>query len=178
MAKSKEQTRSEYIKNTLRKAIENAEHIWKLLDEEIEEPVSMINYQGNPLIYENTLIMVQGKEGTHKSRLAAALATLFVSKDPDLILGFSKTIDLQIPILYIDTERNKHHQLPVMLKQILKDSKLTKEELKSKFTILPFSEIMRNDRLEVMAEQYKELNTGVLLIVYIFSMYKYPKPHI
>jgi hypothetical protein len=162
MAKSKEQLRAVHIKNSLKKAKENAEHIWSLLDEEIEEPVSMINYQGNPLIYENTLIMVQGKEGTHKSRLAAALATLFVAKNPDTILGFSKTIDLQIPILYIDTERNKHHQLPVMLKQIMTDSKLTKEELRSKFTILPFSEIMRNDRLEVMAEQYKDLNTSVL----------------
>ncbi|MBK9299079.1 MAG: hypothetical protein IPN14_00185 [Bacteroidetes bacterium] len=89
------------------------------------------------------------------------MATLFVSKDPDSILGFSKNVDYQIPILYIDTERNKHHQLPLMLKQILLDSKLTKEELKSKFTILPFSEISRGDRLEVMGAQYRDLKSSI-----------------
>ncbi len=63
--------------------------------------------------------------------------------------------------MYIDTERNKHHQLPLMLKQILLDSKLTKEELKSKFTILPFSEISRVDRLEVMGAQYRDLKSSI-----------------
>ncbi|MBK9299078.1 MAG: hypothetical protein IPN14_00180 [Bacteroidetes bacterium] len=62
MAKSKEEMRSEHIAKEFKKAKENAEHIWSLLDDEIKEPVSLINYQGKPLIHENTLIMVQGKE--------------------------------------------------------------------------------------------------------------------
>ncbi len=41
MAKTKEQMRREHIAKEFKKAKENAEHIWSLLDDKTKEPVSI-----------------------------------------------------------------------------------------------------------------------------------------
>src|SRR5687768_6004380 len=123
MATKKKQTHEELVNEQFKLAQQNAEIVWSLVDEEIPEPKALLNYQNKPVIFNNTNIVIQGKPGTHKSRFAAALISLFLSDEiGKQLYGFSKESDLPCSALYIDTERNKNHQLPLMLKQIIKDT--------------------------------------------------------
>lgn len=75
-----------------------------------------------PLLFPNTINIIQGKAGTHKSRLAAILAAICLrtnERETD-ILGLVRHNDsLQhLSICYIDTERNKKDQLPYAVQSI------------------------------------------------------------
>jgi hypothetical protein len=104
------------------------------------------------------MVMIQGQTGTHKSRLATSLVSVLVSKIPDLaLLGFSRAIDERPTVIYVDTERNINYTLPIAIRQILNDSGLNLEELKTKFSILPLVNIGRQFRTETMGQQFVEL---------------------
>lgn len=146
-------------KKELSKAHSNAEIIWSFIDKEIEQPEALLHYCGNPVIYPNTNIVIQGKTGSHKSRFAAALGSLILmQKSGRKMYGFSKENDWKVPVLYVDTERNKTEQLPMMLKALVEQTGLEKEELKDCFTILPLSESPRNLRLKILGEEINRLN--------------------
>lgn len=137
----------------------DAEKIWELVTEDLQEPEALLNYQGNPLVFKNAMIMIQGKTGSHKSRLASAFASVLISSVPDLnLLGFSKASQSPITVIYIDTERNINYQLPIAIRQILFDTGLDIETLKDKFKILPLMNVLRSVRTEIMGKQFKEVN--------------------
>jgi hypothetical protein len=153
---------------------QNAEHVWALLDEEIKQPEALVKLIEEDLIYPNSIIMIQGKEGTHKSRLAAALTSLLISDNPDdTNMGFRKADSNQYHVLYLDTERNKTQQLPMMLQQIHRNLGLQKSELRKHITIAPLSEISRNDRISVMGKYFQNLpkkdDDTVIIVIDIVS---------
>ncbi|CAN5664692.1 hypothetical protein BH10BAC2_BH10BAC2_02140 [soil metagenome] len=141
------------------KAKMDADKIWKLVTEDLQAPEALLNYQGNPLVFKNAMIMIQGKTGSHKSRLASAFASVLISEDPNLsLLGFTKASQLPVTVLYIDTERNINYQLPIAIRQILLDTGLDLETLKEKFTILPMMNVVRTFRTNVMGRQFSSLD--------------------
>jgi hypothetical protein len=153
-----ERQRKKIIIDEFAKAKKDAELVWSLVDSELEEPEPLLSSNGNPIIFKNTMVMIQGQTGTHKSRLATSLVSVLVSKIPDLaLLGFSRAIDERPTVIYVDTERNINYTLPIAIRQILNDSGLNLEELKTKFSILPLVNIGRQFRTETMGQQFVEL---------------------
>lgn len=73
------------------------------------------------VIRPRTINLIQGKMGSHKSRLAEYMAALCLSKvgcDTDF-LGFARTVNAPpIAVLYIDTERNKTEEFPYAIQNI------------------------------------------------------------
>lgn len=175
MAKSKqEQELQEKIRKAYQLSKDNAEYVWSLLDEEIKQPDALIKLYEEDLLYPNSIIMIQGKEGTHKSRLAAALTSLLISDcRDDTYMGFKKADSNQYHVLYLDTERNKTQQLPMMLQQIHRNLGLEKIELRKRLTIAPLSELCRNDRITVMGQYFQNLpkkdGETVIIVVDIVS---------
>jgi hypothetical protein len=150
--------RKKLVVEFLKTAQSEAEKVWELIDKEIEMPAAILEYKGNPLLFKNSVVLIQGKTGTHKSRLAASLVSLLVSNIPSRQLAdFSRVSDEKFNVIYVDTERNYNHQLPLMVLQLLKETGLTKDQLKEFFTLLPLSTTRRQLRVEVMGEQFKEL---------------------
>ena len=156
---TKEKKHSEIIQDEFDKAKKDADIVWRLVSSELEEPEALLNYKGNPVIFKNSTVMIQGQTGTHKSRLATSLVSLLVSKDPGLnLLGFTKaTLDHPI-IIYIDTERNIKYSLPIAIRQVLNESGLDVETLRKQFNILPLVNVTRTYRTETMGKQFQEIN--------------------
>ncbi|MEJ7820941.1 MAG: hypothetical protein WKF85_01395 [Chitinophagaceae bacterium] len=149
------------IKDAFQKAKADAEKIWNLVSEDIKEPEPLLLYQGNPVIFKNTIIMIQGKSGVHKSRLSSSLASILVCEDNSKeLLGFRNASQCENLIIYCDTERNINYQLPAVIKQIISDADTDLETLKSKFAILPLMNTRRTERTLVMGEQFKELRAN------------------
>lgn len=168
--KKQERELQERVRKAYELSKENAEYVWSLLDEEIKQPDALVKLMEEDLIYPNSIIMIQGKEGTHKSRLAAALTSLLISDCPDdTNMGFRKADSNQYQVLYLDTERNKTQQLPMMLQQIHRNLGIEKSELRKRLTIAPLSELGRNERITVMGQYFqnipkKESETVIIVI--------------
>jgi hypothetical protein len=154
MTKKKELTFEEIVQNQLLLAQQQSETVWALVDEEIPDPAPLLLYKEKPVIFNNTKIVIQGKPGTHKSRFSAALVSLLLSGNISTQLyGFSKATNSTCNVLYIDSERNINHELPLMLKQIIKDSGVDKDALKQRLMLLPFTGVERDKRLFVLGRQ-------------------------
>lgn len=78
----------------------------------------ILSRNGNPFIFPNTINIIQGKSGVHKSRLVEILASVLMSKSHESRLGFEANREKEYYILYVDTERNLKEQFPYAIQQI------------------------------------------------------------
>ena len=88
---------------------------------QISRPAPILCRLDQEIIFPNTINIIQGKAGVHKSRLAETICSAFIKKD----LGtHSDLLDLKVNALkkpkvcYVDTERNLSDQFPYALQQI------------------------------------------------------------
>lgn len=154
-------TEAELLKEQLQLVQKNAEFVWNKVDTEIEKPISIIKFKGDDLIFDNSIVLIQGKEGSHKSRLASALTSLFITTETNIrLMEFSKTENRNYPVLYLDTERNKLNQLPTMLKQIMQMINISKEELQKQLTIGPLAETDRRFRTFLMGALFAQTDSS------------------
>jgi hypothetical protein len=155
---TKKQEHENLLIAAFRKVKLDADKIWELVSDDIIEEEAILNLQGKPAIFKNTITVLQGKTGTHKSRLAGSLVSLLVSDNPSMeLFGFSKGNLDNCLVIYADTERNIQNQLPIALKQILKDSKIEINELKERLIIFPLNTSSRVIRTELMGRQFAQL---------------------
>lgn len=73
---------------------------------------------GNPFVFPNTINIIQGKSGVHKSRLVEIMASCLLSQGKTYRLGFQANEEKEFHILYVDTERNLKEQFPYAVQQI------------------------------------------------------------
>lgn len=116
------------------------------MNSELIEPNSFISWQGIKMISEGTLITIQGKSGSHKSRLAQEIAMVLLSpKNPTPNnLGMSRIDEDPITVVYLDTERNSGYELPMALKSISDASKISTPNSYFRYTSL--RDLPREDR--------------------------------
>lgn len=82
----------------------------------------IIKHNEIPVIFPNTINVIQGQAGVHKSRLAEHLCASLLKKHDcsNPLLGFQRTnFDANYTILYVDTERNLMEQFPLAIQSIL-----------------------------------------------------------
>ncbi|HOZ50984.1 MAG TPA: hypothetical protein PLU17_03945, partial [Chitinophagaceae bacterium] len=84
--KTPQQIRDEAVNKAYDLVQTNAQFVWDQLEKDIEAPKAILTFNGHDLVYGSSIIMIQGKEGTHKSRLAGALATLLLSENTEQVL--------------------------------------------------------------------------------------------
>ncbi|WP_345161395.1 hypothetical protein [Nibribacter koreensis] len=82
----------------------------------------LLLFQERGIIYPNTINIIQGKTGVHKSRLVEAICATLLAREPGHSpnsIGFSRVEPAQrFRVLYVDTERNERDQFPFALQQI------------------------------------------------------------
>lgn len=86
---------------------------------QFSKPIITIN--GHPLFYPRTINVLQGKSGSHKSRLAEHLCSILLQKPGykvDLI-KLELNDESNHSVCYVDSERNLQEQYPFSLQQII-----------------------------------------------------------
>lgn len=112
----------------------------------------IIKLNGKGIIGKRTINIIQGKFGSHKSRLAEMLLSLLLSDrycDTDFC-GFSKDEMILFLLAYVDTERNQSEQFPMAIQQIRKLA--GHDPFQSHDRLIPYSLIgfERKDRLRAL----------------------------
>ncbi len=105
-----------------------------------------------PIISRGTINVIQGKQGSHKSRLAEHFASLLLSSDSErpLSIGFEKEPDSEVTVVYLDTERSKTEELPLAIKSIIANAGFEMSKGVNNFRFTSIKDIPRNSRLEAL----------------------------
>jgi hypothetical protein len=131
------------------------------------KPIITINEQ--PLFYPRTINVIQGKSGTHKSRLAEHLCSILLKK-PGLnidLLGLEIN-GLNTSVCYVDSERNLSEQYPYSLQQILLNAGHSISDEISNFDFITLIDIERAERFNSFREylqKIREDHTGHIFVI-------------
>lgn len=106
----------------LPKLLETQEKLKCLISKNIEFSKPIITQNEKPVIFPNTINVIQGQSGAHKSRLAEYFCAVLLKLIGILSesLGLKRTsYSASTSVAYIDSERNLADQLPFALQNIL-----------------------------------------------------------
>lgn len=102
-----------------------------------------------PIIRRGTINIIQGKYGSHKSRLAELFCSHLLAQKTDCLhyyLHFEKT-DEAITVVYIDTERNLKEELPAAIQSIKEKGCFGIHENPTDFRFTSIKQVERKKRL-------------------------------
>lgn len=150
------------------------EELTYYMGQPLTEPDCFISWNGVRLISPSTLLTIQGKSGSHKSRLAQEFAIVLMDNDEDSIgskLGMTKIVNRPLRVAYIDTERNSNFEFPFALKSIADSCGVQVPCKQFRYTTL--RDLDRTDRKEA-AEQFidmvrKDYEGDLIVIVDVAS---------
>ena len=118
---------------------------------------AIVSSFGVGAIFPNTINVIQGKKGVHKSRLTETLCCVLLSKRRDIeLLGFKRDIMKSYTVLYVDSERNIREQFPYAIQKIKEKAGYDIEEHPPNFEYISLIDISRKERLDTLTE-YLEL---------------------
>lgn len=136
-------------------------------------PPQPILFQGDQaILFPNTIMVIQGQSGVHKSRVAEHICSTFISQRTQVShLGFQCSKAEPFHVILADTERNLDYQLPHAIQQILHFAGIhayDANSLPSNFEFLSLLEIPREQRLsslESYIEERRALIDSHLLVI-------------
>ncbi len=123
----------------------------------LSTPEPIVTWEGAPLIYPNTINIIQGQSGVHKSRLAELIVRSILSKEAD----YSNSLNLKgnngLALCYLDTERNIKYQFSKSIGDIERACGFTGKEKVEHFHFASFIQINRKERLIALQDYLKEI---------------------
>jgi hypothetical protein len=134
----------------------------------LDEPLLSIN--GYPLLFPNTINVLQGQTGTHKSRFAEHIVSQIIKKPgTDDLIGL-KVNRSNLFCSYVDTERNLGSQLAISTRNIALNSGYTPEEIiEHKYfdiiSLIPFERDKRHEALSLYLENIRKKHNGPIFCV-------------
>ena len=103
------------------------------------------------IIFPNTITVIQGKKGVHKSRLTETICTCFLNvNSSNTQIGFRREFLKKPMLLYVDTERNQNDQLPFSMQQIRRKSGYPIDFNPPHFDFISLVDISRKERFETL----------------------------
>jgi hypothetical protein len=137
---------------------------------EITFAKAIISRKGLPILFPNTINLIQGQAGSHKSRFAelfmSVLLKLLSCVNP--LLGFESNQDIDYTGVFVDTERNLTEQLPYALQQIQMQAGYYRSDNPTNFDFISLLEIPRKERfatLSAFLQQIRSEHNNHLFIV-------------
>ncbi|MCE7043957.1 AAA family ATPase [Dyadobacter sp. CY312] len=149
---------------------QNENRISYLMSRDIVASPAIFERNGRPVIKRGTINVIQGAQGSHKSRLAGMMCGLFIKKDnfPMETLGFEKLITEEITAVYIDTERNMEEEFAQSMQSIILNAGYDKEEDVPNLRFTSIKDIPRGQRLHAIAEYLGEVRQDVVNPMFVF----------
>lgn len=148
----------QHVSDELKQVLATKELLKQRKSKDINFSDPVIKQGENAVIFPNTINVIQGQAGVHKSRLAATICAAFLKKHESSndLLGFKRSgTNSQNTIVYVDTERNLFEQLPYALQSIQLNAGYGKADNPENFEYISLLEIDRNKRFCVL-EEYLE----------------------
>ena len=106
-----------------------------------------------PIISQSTINIIQGKSGTHKSRLAELFCSLLLAHhltcDTDFLEFFN---EIPVTVVYIDTERDFQEQYPAAIQRIRKNAGFDHKSKLTNFFPISIKKFSRSERLPAVNE--------------------------
>ncbi len=118
------------------------------------EEQSIMLLGNSPLLNRNTINVIQGQTGTHKSRFAETLAATLLSSAFACGGDLTLTEDYKGVIVYVDTERNLGGQLPNSMRALANAAGVNLEAPRheSRFRFTSLIDNDRKERLETISK--------------------------
>jgi hypothetical protein len=106
------------------------------------------------IFYPNSIMVIQGQSGVHKSRVAENICASFIMNSIQTShLGFLRNQEEPIDVLYADTERNLSYQLPAAIQKICNLAGFyiqSGQSMPDNFHFTSLIEIERQDRFQAL----------------------------
>lgn len=152
----------------------NVQQVKKASRSTIEPPPALLTINSRALIRPFTINAIQGKEGSHKSRLAEIICTAILA-DQSVVntpggnhLGIEANSDMPCHILYVDTERNMQDEFPTSIQSLNRNAGYKSRTISNRFTPVPILNISRENRLLVLqsfVEKMRKKITEHMLVI-------------
>lgn len=118
---------------------------------EIDSVKTLIEFQENPVLYFNSILLLQGQKGSHKSRvLELIISSLYNNQKPNSA-GFCAKIN-DFKVILVDTERSKLQFLPKAIQRIKKAAGFPIEYDLPSFYPYSVIDVARESRLQAIQE--------------------------
>lgn len=145
---------------SLKQIIEISEKLRKIKERDIifRDPILVQN--GNAVIFPNTINVIQGQAGVHKSRLAEYICSAMLKCNGynDELLGYKRTnFDANNTVVYVDTERNLSEQFPYALQCIQKRAGYDVHDHPDNFRYISLLHTPRKNRFFALDEYLKHI---------------------
>lgn len=161
--------------DNLDKILERKEEIRLKKAQDISFAKPILSQDSIEIIYPNTINVIQGQAGNHKSRLAAIICSAFIKSDDcqNELLDFKSHDHTEYTICYVDTERNLKDQFPFALQQIQVKAGYEKEDDPPELDYISLLEIKREERFEAL-DNYIQLirqkfDTHIIIILDVLT---------
>ncbi|MEC5143069.1 hypothetical protein [Chitinophaga sp. 212800010-3] len=144
----------------------DAERVKKNSQQNVTPAPAIIKLDQSDLIHRNTIVVVQGQTGIHKSRLSQIICSAIMPPPKKSAADFDKlgfTTNEQIPttVLYVDTERNIRDQFPFAVQEVHKVAGYNKLEISDNFIPVSLINIPRPYRMEVLKKYVEKRRNGI-----------------
>ncbi len=151
---------NEELSAQLKLVLATSELLRQRKEKDIRFAEPILTQNGNPVFFPNTINLIQGQAGVHKSRLVENIcaALLKLPQNENELLGFTRTSpNADYTVVYVDTERNLTEQFPFALQSILVNAGYDKKENPPNFKYISLLQISRKDRFMVLDSYFKHL---------------------
>ncbi|MFT6841495.1 MAG: hypothetical protein ACJASR_000256 [Psychroserpens sp.] len=125
---------------------------------------ALISFEGKPIIKKQTINIIQGQTGVHKSRLATIIMKTLMTEDKKYYnhLGLINSYSGTVINILIDTERNLREELPLVIRDVHKQTGIKYSEGSTQyFRVSSLKLAERNDK-RWMLKSYIEKIRGSL----------------
>lgn len=148
----------------------------KSLRERVAKPVCfappILTQKDEGIIWPHTIVLLQGQTGTHKSRVAELIASLFIADEgvTGHALGFECGGEKAQPcaVCYVDTERNLQEQFPHAIQKVQAKAGYEPTESPAHFEYTSLLPIPRTERLPALRDYLRHIRgsqTGHMVII-------------
>ena len=155
----------------LAKVLASRELLRNKIGGEISISKPVIKQGENALIFPNTINVIQGQAGVHKSRLAEFICASFLKQNQteNELLGFQRfDVNTKYTVVYVDTERNLSEQFPFALQSIISKAGYSKIRHPDSFEYISLLQINRSNRFDALKEfleHIRESTSNPLFVV-------------
>lgn len=137
---------------------------------EIEFMKPILTRKLENIIFPNSINIIQGKSGVHKSRLAQHFVSTFLKENNDFsdaLLGLDAK--QTVNVVYVDTERSIKEQFPKAIQEIRLNAGFNKEHEITDFDFTSLINIPRGERLSMtksyINEQRKKTGKHIVFVL-------------
>ena len=162
--------------DNLKKMLDSQNFVKERKSKDIDFSKPIIVQNGLSLIFPNTINIIQGKKGQHKSRLAECFCSVLLAQNyekPDF-LNLKVNQEHNYTVCLIDTERNTKEQFPYAVQQILKRAGYSIEENPENFEYTSILDINREHRFVALEEfiiliKEKHMDSHIFIVLDVIT---------